>query len=86
MVHVEGRADDAFAQDSRGRSVGGVVAAVEVSWSGGARWHEATLEALVGRQARWSVTWGDAVIGARRDAKKMRKRRKEPGEPARDEL
>ena len=33
---------------------------VEVSWDGGgARWHAASLEALVAEGARWHLTWGD---------------------------
>ena len=39
---------------------GGVVASVEVSWDGGgARWHAASLEALVAEGSRWHLTWGD---------------------------
>jgi len=50
-VRVTGRAADAG---------GGVVASVEVSWDGGgARWHAASLEALVAEGSRWHLTWGD---------------------------
>jgi len=38
----------------------GVVAAVEVSWDGGRRWHAATLAQLLSDGAKWHVTWGDA--------------------------
>jgi len=51
VVRVAGKAADAG---------GGVVASVEVSWDGaGARWHAATLEALVAEEARWALAWGD---------------------------
>lgn len=53
LVRVTGRAADAG---------GGVVASVEVSWDGGgARWHAASLEALVAEGARWQLTWGDEL-------------------------
>ena len=74
VIVVEGRASDVGGSDTGGGGDGdgggggggggerraGVVAAVEVSWDGGTRWHAATIAQLLTDGAKWSLTWGHA--------------------------